>query len=409
MFGGKSRKLRELERDLQSSSSFSRKRAVEKSVEFGRQAVDLLLGTLEDTDSGVRKAAVLALRQIGDPRAVDRITGLLKDSTTDVKETAADALLNLGWGAKDPTQRARIAIARREYDKAVDEGLSALPLLLDEFRLGDYFIDRVANALTRYGKPAVEPLLELLGSGNSTHRYFAAETLGRIKDPRAIEPLKKLLADGDQNVRTQAAKALENMGESDGKDYRESVALRLLVSLKDDCIRVSQNWYQIPESTETELLANRDFVMGPTIEMLRDERECVRLLAARLLYVYGDGRAVEPLMATTTYDVIGRVRSYAAWALGRIKDPRAIPALAGRLDDEEVADWAVSAMMDILEHTAAQAPAEILRVAANVRDVAVIRDVATSCEGTARMKVDLDCPRVRQLARQELTRRGLVA
>ncbi len=46
------------------------------------------------------------------------------------------------------------------------------------------------------------------GGSPSQIRWFAAQALGRLKDPRAVEPLRRALADADGGVRVHAALAL---------------------------------------------------------------------------------------------------------------------------------------------------------------------------------------------------------
>lgn len=53
------------------------------------------------------------------------------------------------------------------------------------------------NKLIKIGKPAVEPLIEVLKNKNNPARGYAAKILGQIGDRRAIEPLVDCLTELD--------------------------------------------------------------------------------------------------------------------------------------------------------------------------------------------------------------------
>jgi len=78
----------------------------------------------------------------------------------------------------------------------------------------------------RIGEPAVEPLIEMLGSKNRILRGEAARILGEIKDKRAVEPLVVALNDARPEVRIEAAQAL-------GKISEPSAVLSLVDAMAD--------------------------------------------------------------------------------------------------------------------------------------------------------------------------------
>jgi HEAT repeat protein len=67
-------------------------------------------------------------------------------------------------------------------------------------------------ALEKYGKPALDYLLEAINDEDKWVRYMAADALGNIGDVRSIERLIPLLNDQDQDVRFATAYALGNIG-----------------------------------------------------------------------------------------------------------------------------------------------------------------------------------------------------
>jgi hypothetical protein len=73
-----------------------------------------------------------------------------------------------------------------------------------------YFMKAAADALIKIGKPAVEPLIELLKSEHSKTRKFAAYALGKIGDREAFPALEALFNDSRESdlVREVAGRAL---------------------------------------------------------------------------------------------------------------------------------------------------------------------------------------------------------
>jgi hypothetical protein len=55
--------------------------------------------------------------------------------------------------------------------------------------------------------------LRMLSDGNAGNRWKAAESLGRLMDPRATDPLIGALFDEDERVRVKAAWALGLIGD----------------------------------------------------------------------------------------------------------------------------------------------------------------------------------------------------
>lgn len=69
--------------------------------------------------------------------------------------------------------------------------------------------DLISMALADIGKPAVDPLIELLEESDPDLRRFSASALGKIGDYRAVDPLMELLDDEKINVRAAKLKGEE--------------------------------------------------------------------------------------------------------------------------------------------------------------------------------------------------------
>mgnify|MGYP001578381448 CR=1 FL=1 len=74
--------------------------------------------------------------------------------------------------------------------------------------------DTPSSPLAKIGKPAVEPLILVLKDRDTDVRVNAAGALGKIKDPRAIKPLIEALKDlnMDSNSLLKIVSALSETG-----------------------------------------------------------------------------------------------------------------------------------------------------------------------------------------------------
>jgi HEAT repeat protein len=170
-------------------------------------------------DPQVQYEAAEALGDIGDEKAVGPlITALKRDEFSGVRWKAAEALSKIGNPAMEPL------IATLQYPDddvrwkaAIALGEIGNPnaiepliaLLNDEDR---FVRSRAAHALSMIGEPAVGPLIGTLKAGDPALRWGAALALGKIKNSLAVEPLILALADREMMVRGEAASALAYIG-----------------------------------------------------------------------------------------------------------------------------------------------------------------------------------------------------
>lgn len=141
-----------------------------------------LIEALKHDDQGIRERAAYSLHEIADKKAVVPLIKALKNSQDVPKYIMYYTPEQRGW-LED--------LAKEEWD----------------VRRG------VAFALSKIGKPAVEPLIKLLEDSNNNIRFFAINALGIIGDERAVEPLIDALNDKDTNVRRITADALGKIGD----------------------------------------------------------------------------------------------------------------------------------------------------------------------------------------------------
>jgi HEAT repeat protein len=158
-----------------------------------------------------------------------------------------------------------------------------------------------------------------------------------------IDTLIQKLKDKDSNVRRNASEAIADIG--------TPAVDALIKTLKDDNFhcRIGAAW-ALGKINDTH-------AVEPLIAALKDEKPVVQLMAAEALGKTKDVRAVEPLIAALNdknrirfflkYQTLRKqdskermastnVRSSAAWALGEIKDTRAIKPLIAALKDTDI-------------------------------------------------------------------------
>jgi len=240
-----------------------RSRAAEALAKIGSAALEPLLEALKDERSTIRQGAAEALAKTGDARAVEPLVTMLWDADSDVRKAASAALEALGWQPMDAVERARDAVARREWNKVASFGRDAVEPLSEALRDKRLDIRRraaevlaalgwqPANAAQRLwfslalgkvkevaavGTEAVEPLLAVLGSWDADGRTTLAAVLGLIGDARAVRPLVELASDAE--VAELAIQALQRILER-GAATVTTDDLRAVAALKDkDVVQV---------------------------------------------------------------------------------------------------------------------------------------------------------------------------
>ena len=257
------------------------------------ETVDLMVTALQDHDIHVRKTAARALGWYGDHRAIAHLIPLLRDPYCHV--SAAEALGRL----PDQTSLAAL-IAARVGKPAVSS-------------------DALNRAIIAHGSMAIDPLAKLLQDRDPRLREWAVEMLGWIPDPRVIPLISATLRDADRNVRSRAGNSLGYHA-----DPRAVTALITAYNAeKDELERISflvdLNCQHSPRALT--------FI----IAALRNQSSAN---VARVILGNWGPEGYDQLIVAVR-DKNSALRDAAADALARIADPRAIPALATALAQED--------------------------------------------------------------------------
>jgi HEAT repeat protein len=278
----------------------------DRSREIFSHAVDYLIQIAQDnyaTPYDVRVAAVDALGRSRAPQAIPALTKrILEDNSPDVQKAAVYALRNIN----DPQAiQALIQVATNK---------SILPNLRET----------ALSSLGEIGNPeAVDTLIPIMEDSSEKYsvRAEAARALGRIGDPKAIEPLIRTL-----------------------EKEREGHAIHL-----NEAIAEALGAFRDPR------------VIDPLVNAL-GRGYSASIAAAESLMKLRDRRTVEPLARILENDEfeLSYPRKFAVRILGVLGDPRAVPALAKALrdDDDEIREAAFESIQPfIITH-----PDAILRV-----------------------------------------------
>ncbi len=147
---------------------------------IGGPAVDPILTALKKSrDWRVKWRLIGILGEIGDSRAIGPLIAELRSASPLLMSRAARTLAGLGVAAVAP--------------------------LIEQFRGADTLREiTVADALVEIGPAAVEPLIATLADADADVRRQAAQTLGKLGDPRAVEPLLGLLTRQDEEALVRA-------------------------------------------------------------------------------------------------------------------------------------------------------------------------------------------------------------
>jgi arylsulfatase A-like enzyme len=187
--------------------------------------------------------------------------------------------------------------------------------------------DPVATVLNqaRGGDPrALCGLLDLLAEDSTgfDDRLEALRLVGALGRPEAADRVAALLADGDHRLATAAALALGELGDRRGEPLLEEALLD-----------------EDPEVRDRAALAlarmGNDEAVPALIESLGRNDLDVRKEAIRFLGQLGNTLAVEPLIETVAEE---RTRYLSVLALGKLRDPRALPTLLDVLAHEQHTD-----------------------------------------------------------------------
>lgn len=380
------------------------------------EAVRPLIRKLKDSESAVRVAAAWALGTIEDTRAVQPLIMALSDSDSNLRREAASAL------------------GRIQNDQAIEPLVTALRDSDSDVRW------RAERALAGMNSPwVVELLIRALTDSDSYIRCRAAKLLGELKDVTAVEGVIMALNDVDNNVRREAARALSKIGSTQAVEP-------LIVAVKDSDTHVRK------DAAEALGQIGDIRAAGPLIEALKSsDKDLQQAAVIALTKIKQDWATVEvaeaivplliaicaseqALFLTNLYHAceislirIGtpaveplirmlnekaRTRRLVVSVLGQISDSRAARPLVATLLEERKADnhmplaLTTEVLKKMLEQSGADFALDELRIVARLNDKYEFGPIQLDCGFTTYEGGEVNLAHLKQLARQELIRRG---
>lgn len=292
-------KIEDLIAMLKDKDVTRRRTAVSRLAKFkDTKLIEPLIGCLNDKDSRVRKEAVLTLSKFGEPAVMPIIT-CLNDKDASVRANAALVLGNLSnSNAVEPliaSLKDNNSLVRKNTALALGKlkDRRAVNPLIDSLKDEDFNVRRESIvALSKIGDiRAFTALNSVLKDENNIEvRQETILALSKFGKP-ALEPLLDCLKDKDWDIRKSTVQVLENF-----KVLRTIEAL--IECMKDECKLAPANKdnYIIVYDIAYVLARMGELAVEPLIVCLNDGRLEVQCAAARALGEIKDKRAIEPLI-----------------------------------------------------------------------------------------------------------------
>jgi HEAT repeat protein len=378
------------------------------------RAVKPLIATLKDDDPSIAAAAARALGEIHDPRAIPSLIaalefrpgppGMFYYTLYDMLHRAArDALVSFGdLAAQELAKLIVRSIPRittdREWDTLVAIGgpvaaNAMLRILSYEVKFGGVpltAIEKAVDVLSKSGdRRAIEPLVNLLGSKEYRFPAIAASGLkrfgwgeGSASERIAMAIVEERFLDAAQEGEVAIAPLLE----------------KLSADLDHEAHTVNQHW-RLNGAGEALVRIGKPAVK-PLVAVLTQSSPSERHPAAMALGQIGDVDAVESLIDALGDSSQGPIEYHSDWSH---------PETFGNMEGQFVAQAASQSLERILERLAVGvADGQLARIAA--LQVVDIREekISDVCNIWTDLVHGVDNSQIKQLARQELFRRGIV-
>lgn len=423
--------------------------------QVGKGAVEPLVLALNDKNNQMRTEVAQVLGHIGNARATEALIAALKDNDKYVRRTAANELEKLGWRPSGDVERAYLLSAQWKWAELAQLGQAAVePLvaLLDntswEIGVGEYeafrtlgqygdvqvlatlmahianklagensaefksflnarirYIPVVGDTLVAIGKrepQATALIVPYLESSNLTIRSVAIYVLVGIGGEKAIEALVPLMDSDDPSLREEAMNAIWAIGQPWGL----GPLLRTLAEANPNSHKDMPGFSNGTDWLVDVVRRLKALHWQPLIKMERllydPERRWVINFALSEMETL---LIIEILEAYIKDETLAYTERKSIFFISDSEPPQAIPLRA------------LKGVEEILEQIGSTVNSKTLQRLTQLHDVAIFKYVAShgcvsdnyesSVNYESAGHVSLDCGIIRQLARQELMRRGI--
>lgn len=275
---------------------------IDLGYEKDEEVYPVLVAKLDDPNPAIQHAAVLSLSRFGRPEAIEELVKpkIFRSPTANIRQAAVAAVGKLGdYRVIDHLLKAVDDAEWIVRTQAVTELMGKVQEILDrrDVRLirvlinmmsleNEEIVELAVNGFQEFGAESLPLLHEALNNSSATIRINAARALGNLKSRTSTPFLLELLHDGEWQVRAQAAQALGRIG--------DKPALEPLV------LRLRDNVGKVQDAAAAAIVRYGRQATFPLLNTLSRERDKFALRAILL-------------------------------ALGKIGDPKSVPALIGHL------------------------------------------------------------------------------
>ncbi|MCB9745532.1 MAG: PilT/PilU family type 4a pilus ATPase [Alphaproteobacteria bacterium] len=270
--------------------------------------VDLLVSLAEGDDPRLGSTALKALAEVQDPRIVSVMVKAFMGEDATLREIASrylqDAaerdpegmrkkMMDLMSSGEDSNRRQAVEILLR-----TGEPIDVLTDVLVFCReLTGWLRNRILETLQTFGDEVLRPAVQLLNHPDEEVRTSALVLAEGFKDPRLVGPIVKLLEDDDWWLRVIACESLGRLGDERAVPF-------LIKALNDEDAR----WAAI----EALAAIGSPSALKPFSQLLRSDRQEVRLEIIKAFSLYTDKRLLPLLKAVAEKDQSSEVRTRAA-------------------------------------------------------------------------------------------------
>jgi HEAT repeat protein/tRNA A-37 threonylcarbamoyl transferase component Bud32 len=306
--------------------SLTAKKALEKLVALGADAIDALVEALATAEKRESMAYAEALSRLIDSKTLPHLLKTMGEANgrsmtgiawalSSSRNYPAGALLEALSKAGMPKQALLDVINAQKVRYNVRELLNSAYAQEPAERTGLFkIIGEIAD------ESSVDDLLSRIEGKDPIARLHIINVLARFNQPKVQQALQKQLKDSNKFIRLAALSALTKM---DGP-----FDMPLVVGmLRDPEIEV-QN-----KAVDVVVRANHPETVKYLVEVLKDENEYARRAAVEVLNVVGTSKSVKFLLEVIA-DSDWWVRTRAADALGKIGGPKVVDAVLALIKDE---------------------------------------------------------------------------
>ena len=259
-----------------------------------------------------REEAAKTLSTLNDPKTIPPLINVLDDESFTVRKYAVEALVNIGEPSVLPLIEALNSESRsirRNAESTLwkidplwvrrEEAVQAVPYFIQNFKDDDDFVLQGAlQSIQNIGEPAKDYLISALKDENERISYYAGRVLIEIDlfwtqseaAQKALPELVAALNDENPKIRVNAGETLKRIGKTSIK--------YLLVALTHEdwntqrraegiLVAIDPNWYVSDGAKQA---------IPGFIAALKEENEAVRLGAVIALGKIQDNRVIEPLI-----------------------------------------------------------------------------------------------------------------